>query len=276
MVKEWPTTQHFLLDHLRRIVEGVSCSRNEVGKEEWWFGLGDDTVGHIPNCDDESDGKLQRKIAEITLFLEFLGVTSRDYLGVRASSEHLQKELQYLFGDEFKIESDSLDDNIKELPDVGTLQTAYAYEMLKKLGSMVERSKQVFKERKKLKGLPKNVDRYMKEAATCFRYGFDLACICMCRAVLEETLKDLLKRKCGEAAIKSGNERSDRLREACLQLLIERAVKNHILSSKNVTLANEIKKCGDGIVHGNLNVDARKKALECFRNARQIVAELYK
>ena len=70
------------------------------------------------------------------------------------------------------------------------LQQAYAFEMLNKLKLVVDRSKQeAVQEILLLKNVPEGVDDYMAEAAACFRYGFDKACLSVCRTVLEESLK---------------------------------------------------------------------------------------
>ena len=140
--------------------------------------------------------------------------------------------------------------------------------MICKLKDVVDRVQKAVPEVHLLPKVPRSVDNYMSEAASCFRYGFDLACISLCRCALEEALKDRISTSCGRAVIEQTN----------LYELINTAAGNwlKILDSKLQAKAHAIRVSGNDCVHGNLSEEqAKRTALTVLKSCRMIIQHLY-
>ena len=245
--RPWPSTQQMLLDHLRRIVEGVA-----EGDGIWYFGFGEDClISMDPTLQQPNEGDFVRK-AKIQMFLTALAVEARD----RPSGSPTFKDYQAAI----KALAECFDDRpdphelfrkvLPESADPETLQRAYAFEMLSKLDRVADRSKQeAVREILLLENLPQEVDDYMAEAAVCFRYGFDKACLAVCRAVLEESLK-----------CRSGRRQS---RKKTLYDLIDEAKTQGYLNDTLAKVAHQIRCWGRDAVHGPKKGTVSKAELEC-------------
>ena len=247
MEERWPTTQQFLLDHLRRIVEGVDrMSWGNPSDEQWFFGFGDDCLVSYKESEERGAKDVaQARIheADIEMFLSLQGVGARD----RPSGPINKKGLQHcyeLLGEFFSNPPNSQEFLKRVLPENASteqLQQAYAFEMLLKLKQVADRSKEkAVQTMLSLENVPEAVDDYMAEAAACFRYGFDKACLSVCRTALEESLKRRM----------IADEHS--VKNKALKTLIKEAHENNYLDDKLVRAAHQIRCWGNNAVHGKI------------------------
>ena len=265
MSDDRPTTQEFLLDHLLRIVEGISWAEEE-GRTVWTFGFGDDAlislygVASEPTPEQKAHNKKWKRDAKSQLDFSSFGIEARDHMGV-------PKRLAKIRGE---ILSKDRREAAETLKLVGTWrdEDAYACEMLCKLKDVVDRAEKAVPEMHLLQRVPRSVDRYISEAASCFRYGFDLACISLCRCALEESLKHRLSESFGHASI----EQQD------LVNLIKWAASDiaKVLDPKLQERAEEIRVSGNDWVHGNFSGEkANRTALRVLKSCRMIVEDLF-
>ena len=260
MKEGWPTTQQFLLDHLRRIVEGV-FQTGDPPDDVWDFGFWDD---HLVSGEKEIGGDSARRTADIQMFLSLLAIEARDRPGGPTNKNGLQLSYE-LLGEIFDNPPDSHEFLRRVLPkntDTDTLQQVYAFEMLQKLEQVADRSKQeAVQTMLFLENVPDGVDDYMAEAAACFRYGFDKACLSVCRTALEESLKRRIADEYGENRIKT--VKNDRTVHKDLETLITEAHKQYeYLNGPLAKSANQIRKWGNEAVHGPKNGKISKKEFE--------------
>ncbi|MDE2926104.1 MAG: DUF4145 domain-containing protein [Acidobacteriota bacterium] len=273
--RPWPSTQQMLLDHLRRIVEGVADADGT-----WFFGFGDD-------CLVSFDKELQQpyedsfvREARIQMFLTALAVEVRDRpSGVKVSADTSRpgalEALAMVFDDHMDVQDrrDFFRSILPRTAGTETLQQVYAFEMLSKLGMVADRSKtEAVREILLLENVPERVDDYMAEATACFRYGFDKACLAVCRATLEQVLKWRLA--------------SDGKRiQKNLYNLIEDARKWKYLTGELARAAHDIREWGNGAVHnsqrGNIPIPRSAErsfvlslAEEALRNSKRILRRL--
>ena len=154
MINDWPTTQEFLLDHLRRIVEGVSC---EEDNKTWIFGTGNDALISLyglsqePTAEDATKNDKRKRKAETYLGFTSLGMEARDQMGV---PERLAKLFDGNIPKEFRRALTGAGDRGAE--------EAYALEMLGKLKEVVDRAQ---------KGVPEMhlLRRYLARSTTTCR-----------------------------------------------------------------------------------------------------------
>ena len=104
-----------------------------------------------------------------------------------------------------------------------------------------------------LENVPEAVDDYMAEAAACFRYGFDKACLSVCRTALEESLKRRMI--ADEHSIKT-----DRATTKVLKLSLRKLTRINYLDDPES--ANQIRCWGNKAVHGPKNGKISKKEFE--------------
>ena len=264
MSDDLPTTQELLLDHLRRIVEGFSCVE-DGGKKIWIFGTGNDALISLysssqkPSLEGETKNKERTSDAEEQLFWSSISLAARDCIGVPIWLEFRRKMRPKALRE--------LAEGLTKAGNRGT-EEAYAFEMVSKLRDLVDRAQKAVPEVHLLPKVPRSVDNYLSEAAFCFRYGFDLACISLCRCALEEALKDRISTSCGHAVIRQTN----------LDKLIDTAAGNRlkILDSKLQAKAHEIRREGNNCAHGNLSKEqATRTAFRVVKDCREIVQHLY-
>lgn len=213
--RDFPSTRQFLLDHLRRIVEGVSVFYDEDGgNEQWFFGYGKDLLiseGDVPGREEMPTD------AQAKMLLSAFGVAAKDFVCVERLQTALN-QLSSLIGKHLELRS-FLGEVLPDTAGSETLQQAYAFEMFNKLDDILHRVRQYCFRPLLLEGIPNTVDQLVKEASESFRSGFDLAAICLCRATLEEALKDRLSQEPVGEAIKRADGKHN---EACLSELISR------------------------------------------------------
>ena len=100
MERQWPSTQQMLLDHLRRIVEGVDCvTWGDPPNERWYFGGGHDCL--VSCVDEENDHQASEGIvssAKIEMFLSLLAVEARGHCHVKCSNLDLDSGVAFWDG----------------------------------------------------------------------------------------------------------------------------------------------------------------------------------
>ena len=296
------STQQLLLDHLRRIVEGVFISRSEDSDDEQWtFGFGDDCLVSWKSFDEDEDHQHNQEViygAKIQMFLSLLDVESRDRpSGFKKAPQVARNLLQGADAEEQLLQSlaerfenrpppfETFRRALPDSDDVGALEQAYAFEMLGKLGEVVRRSKhKAVRKVLHLKDVPEGVDDFMAEAVACYRYGFDKACLAVCRTALEEMLKRRIERDHGRRAIRTfyrGREVNKNL-----ETLITEAHKTYgpkqfgptYLDDQLETAADRIRRWGNGAVHGNTKIpdgEFESMAQKALLYSKQILRRLW-
>jgi len=273
MAEDEPTTQELLIDHLRRIIEGVDWWAEPDGNKRWYFGTDDDRLVTVDPYD-----RSKQVDATFDMAHSVIGIEARDRMGNPRAIEALRAL--------HKIIRDHVEDtiNFREfmeelLPsdaDAETLQQAYAYEMLKKLDDMVDRGQTTVQEMHLLESVPGPVDRYMQEATACFRYGFDSACISMCRAALEESLKHRISKEHGEKSIRTVDQYGRTVNES-LSTLIDTANKQYgYLDAELTKYAKNIRDWGNDCLHGKMpRLETRTWAKKSLFQTRLVLSVLY-
>ena len=284
MSEHWATTQEHLIDHLLRILQGVGkTGPDENGIVIWDFGFGEDTLTTYQPLSPEDQkewneqGREWKKDAQLELEALLLAIEAGDHMGIPKRLAKLRREFRSKLPNIHETEKAVAVG--KAWPKLDMLETkeaayeiAYAYEALNKLKDMVDRGQQAVQEKHLLPKVPRWVDKYMSEAASCFRYGFDLACVALCRSALEEALKGRLKEECGPKAIEPGKGRGD----LGLEELIDKAVRCSVLDLHFRQSAHDIRKAGNECVHGGLKgKQVRDAASEALVKSRLIIEGLY-
>lgn len=157
---------------------------------------------------------------------------------------------------------------------IDDLDSWYCQEVLDKLDLIASRVAGL--EAVRIKRMPNaKVRRCFEEAMRCYLYGFDLACLAMCRAMIEAVLKEVIDphRQYRPSKNMKGREASYFLK------LVDLAEHNGRLGGDLVKPAEKIKEAGDDAVH-NANVFPRKypaeKVQEILLRTRQILLKLYR
>lgn len=112
-----------------------------------------------------------------------------------------------------------------------------------------------------------------REAHHCYLYGFRAACCVLCRAILEEGLREALDRGGGLEAKARGADRSYMLE--LLQLAVERGM----LTREFEVWGRDVKKAGDFATHNRAAFDrnfAPERVEEILLKTREIVNDLYR
>ena len=275
------STQQMLLDHLYRIVQGVHVFVLDTGEERWWFGFGDDCL--ISRDEELKTGDEDRRVNEARLlsFLQSLAVMARDRPSgpgdkfvKKAASRVGNKELAKIINDALlPLNHQFFQTVLPESADEDTLQQVYAFEMLNKLGTVADRSKtEVVQEILLLKNVPERVDNYMAEAAVCFRYGLDRACLAVCRSALEQILIWKIGRTRGKKALQKPTSGRGPAQKS-LWHLIEDAHKWKYLDSDLARAAHEIRNWGNGAVHPD---SPKKRRVPKFSESRFVTRKFAK
>lgn len=103
----------------------------------------------------------------------------------------------------------------------------------------------------------KIVSRLFREAHEAYLYGFDSACISLCRSLMEHSLQDKLSTSSTEK----------------LHALIQRAVGQGLLDTQSEKSARSVKKAGDKIMHDIRNLQST--AQEVLGDTRIVLIKLY-
>lgn len=134
----------------------------------------------------------------------------------------------------------------------------YAFELTKVLGRL---NKKTFKlEAPPITGLaPLSVVSYLKESTRCWLYGFHGACVSLCRACLEETLKEATPIPI--------------LNAARLDLLIDEARQKQVLDDCMAEVAHSIRKKANKFLHGHPITEEDSR--ETLDNIRSVVEQVF-
>lgn len=297
------STQKMLLDHLHRIVQGAHVSDLDTGEEQWWFGFGDDCL--VSRDKELKTGDEDRRVNEARLlsFLQSLAVMARDRPSgpgdkfvKKAASRFGNKELAKIFDNApLPFNHQFFRTVLPESADADTLQQVYAFEMLNKLDQVVDRSKQkAVQEILLLENVPEGVDDYMAEAAACFRYGFDKACLAVCRTALEESLRRRIECDYGRDHVQTYDRGLRRLVDKGLSTLIEEAHQKYgpkrpwekpratrrptYLTDQMKNAADRIRRWGNGAVHGKSGIPSgvvESRARKALLYSKQLLRHLW-
>ena len=129
--------------------------------------------------EEEEWNEKRDKEAKARLIYSSLGIEAKDHVGV-------PKRLAEIRGEILSKDRQAVADALKYFSSGAHAEDGYALEMLCKLGDMVDRGREAVQEVHLLPRVSHSVDNYMSEAASCYRYGFDLACISLCRLLLRK------------------------------------------------------------------------------------------
>ena len=134
----------------------------------------------------------------------------------------------------------------------------YAFELTKVLARL---NKKTFKlEAPPIAGLaPPSVVSYLKESTRCWLYGFHGACVSLCRACLEETLKAATPIPI--------------LNASQLDLLIDEARQKQVLDDCLAEVAHSIRKKANKFLHGH--AIAEEESRETLDNIRSVVEQVF-
>jgi len=272
MSEDEPTTQEMLIDHLRRIIEYWGYGSGEGGKREWFFGVGDD---RLMSFLDMPESSLPDDV-RMGMAMSAIGVEARDRMGNPRAKEALRRLYEAFCDEDTESFREFMEEHLPPDADAETLQQAYAFEMLKKLDDMVDRGRTTVQEMHLLEGIPGPVDRYMQEATACFRYGFDSACISMCRAALEESLKHRISKEHGEKSIRTVDQYGRTVNES-LSTLIDTANKQYgYLDAELAKYAKNIRDWGNDCLHGKMpRLETRTWAKKSLFQTRLVLSVLY-
>ena len=159
--------------------------------------------------------------------------------------------------------------------------------MLLKLKQVADRSKEkAVQTMLSLENVPEAVDDYMAEAAACFRYGFDKACLAVCRAALEVSLKERIVCEYGECAVKESKVVDGVKKEFTkdLWVLINEARDDYnYLDIHLAKSAHQIRDWGNRAAHGPDNAKLPSKeqvekfqATEALLQTKRIISRLFR
>jgi len=138
----------------------------------------------------------------------------------------------------------------------------YAFELTKVLARL---NKKTFRlEAPPITGLaPSSVVSYLKESTRCWLYGFHGACVSLCRACLEETLKEALKKATPISILNTSR----------LDLPIDEARQNQVLDDCMAEVAHSIRKKANKFLHGDPITEEDSR--ETLDNTRSVVEQVF-
>lgn len=137
------------------------------------------------------------------------------------------------------------------VPDVDNenyLEDYYAYQMVDMLPQIVERAQALAvtvvnsKPRKEIVVI-------LREAFKSYIYGLNVACICICRCILEQLLEDSLKDKRNKLVTLGFYRHPDGRDKGKFEILIERALHEKVLDFPGSVIAKRIVKRGNEAAH---------------------------
>lgn len=128
------------------------------------------------------------------------------------------------------------------------LEDYYAYQMVDMLPQIVERAQALAVTIVKNKP-SKDIVFILREAFKSYIYGLNVACICICRCVLEQLLEESLKDKKNKLVSLGFYRRPDGREKGKFEILIERALHEKILDSPGSVIAKRIVRRGNEAAH---------------------------
>jgi hypothetical protein len=137
------------------------------------------------------------------------------------------------------------------------LDRYYAYQLVTRLEQVVERASAL--DPVQLKVTNDSVKRLFQAAHEVYLYGFDVACIALCRGLIDHALKDKLS--------VPPNERP------ALRSLIDRASRDKLLQGPERDCAERVEDAGNKAMHNLSNL--RRTAQEILDCTRMVLNKLY-
>jgi hypothetical protein len=146
-------------------------------------------------------------------------------------------------------------------PDVveGWLDEYFTREVIRKIPKMVERAMRLSNLGVE-KSPPEQLNAYLQEATKCFVLGLPQAAIALCRAALEQGLRESVRR----AGVSPVGELSE---------LIEIAVRSKVLRGASLQLANDVRLAGNRALHYGSLTD--KNASDVLLKVRLVLMDLF-
>lgn len=147
---------------------------------------------------------------------------------------------------------------LEDTTDRRRLEDYYAFQLVDLLPGIVERAQSLTARLVKQKPSV-DVISHLREAFRCYVYGHYIACLCVCRCVLEESLRERLK----DYPIPIGlYRRLDRTKKGEIEALIDHAFERKILDGRGADLARRVARKGNSAVHsGKASKEASEKIL---------------
>lgn len=139
------------------------------------------------------------------------------------------------------------------------LDEYFIREMIRKVPKMVERTMRLSNLGVE-KAPPEQLNLYLQEASKCFVLGLPQASIALCRAALEQGIRERLK----EVGVSPAGELSE---------LIEMAARSKVLSGASLQLANEVRRAGNRALHYGSSTD--KNASDVLLKVRLVLVDLF-
>ena len=138
------------------------------------------------------------------------------------------------------------------------LEDYYAFQLVDSLSGIVERAQSLTARLVKQRPSAAVVS-HLREAFRCYVYGHYIDCLCVCRCVLEESLKERLK----DYPIPLGlYRRLDGTKKGEIEALIDHAFERKILDGRGVDLAWRVARRGNSAIHaGKASKDTSEKVL---------------
>lgn len=137
------------------------------------------------------------------------------------------------------------------------LDRYYSYQLVTRMEQVVERASAL--DPVQLKVTSNSVKALFQAAHEVYLYGFDIACIALCRGLIDHALKDKLSVPPSE--------------RPALRLLIDRAARANLLEARERDRAERVEEAGNKAMH-NLS-DLRRTAEEVLNYTRTVLNKLY-
>jgi hypothetical protein len=137
------------------------------------------------------------------------------------------------------------------------LDRHYSYQLVTRMEQVVERASAL--DPVQLKVTSNSVKALFQAAHEVYLYGFDIACIALCRGLIDHALKDKLSVPPSE--------------RPALRLLIDRAARANLLEARERDRAERVEEAGNKAMH-NLS-DLRRTAEEVLNYTRTVLNKLY-
>jgi hypothetical protein len=137
------------------------------------------------------------------------------------------------------------------------LDRYYSYQLVSRLEQVVERASAL--DPVQLKVSSDSVKALFQAAHEVYLYGFDIACIALCRGLIDHALKDKLAVPASE--------------RPALRKLIDRAADAQLLAGRERACAERVEEAGNQAMHDISNL--RRTAQEVLNCTRKVLNELY-
>jgi hypothetical protein len=150
-----------------------------------------------------------------------------------------------------------IDANWEPADNTEELDRYYSYQLVARLGQIAERASAL--EPVQLNVTSDTVRDLFQSAHEVYLYGFDVACIALCRSLIDHALKDRLSVPANDRPV--------------LRALIDRARRNDLLDEPSRRNAEEVEEAGNKAMHNLSNL--RRTAREVLTYTRRVLNKLY-